>query len=57
MKNRKILVFLPCYNEELNITDLIEEWNKHEKSLKIKALFLKYMELMTVVKIRLKIKY
>ncbi len=34
MKKRKILVFLPCYNEELNITDLIEEWNKQEEQLK-----------------------
>ena len=40
MKNRKILVFLPCYNEELNITDLIEEWNKHEKKLKDKGFIL-----------------
>lgn len=40
MKSKKILVFLPCYNEELNITDLIEEWNKHEKKLKDKGFIL-----------------
>lgn len=33
---KKIFVFLPCYNEELNIVDLIEGWNEQEKKLKEK---------------------
>lgn len=34
---KKIMVFLPCYNEELNIVDLIENWNEQEKLLKLKG--------------------
>lgn len=37
MKDKKILVFLPCYNEELNIVDLIEGWNQHKDKLKEKG--------------------
>jgi len=33
MKEKKIMVFLPCYNEELNIIDLNESWNKHKTKL------------------------
>lgn len=34
---KKIYVFLPCYNEELNIIDLIESWNKHVTKLQEKG--------------------
>lgn len=37
MKLKNIMVFLPCYNEELNITDLIESWNIHKEELKEKG--------------------
>lgn len=30
---KKIFVFLPCYNEELNIVDLIEAWNEQKEKL------------------------
>lgn len=28
-----IIAYLPCYNEELNIVDLIDSWNSHAKTL------------------------
>ena len=33
----KIIAYLPCYNEELNIKELIEEWHKHTEPLKTKG--------------------
>ena len=44
-------------NKSKNPKEKVVKSKNTKKSLKIKALFLKYMELMTVVKIRLKIKY
>lgn len=32
--NKKLIVYLPCYNEELNISDLIDEWVAQKSNLK-----------------------